>query len=110
MFLMLGWLMVVTVFLLSLLPLSLPQGDISGSDKVGHYLAYFLLTFWFLHLYEKPLYVVLAFMMMGVVIEWLQSLTGYRYYEIADIIANSAGVLSAWMLLYVFHFRLVFLK
>lgn len=109
-FLLLGWLIIVVVCLLSLLPLSLPQGGVSGSDKVGHYLAYFIMTYWFLHLYKKPLYVMLAFILMGVVIEWLQLLTGYRFFEIADIIANTAGILSAWLLLYVFHIRLVFLK
>jgi|SRR5690606_38003449 len=109
-YLSLGWMMIGGVCLLSLLPLSLPQNGLPSSDKLGHYLAYFSLTFWFLHLYKSQLLVVLGFMLMGLMIEFIQPLTGYRYFELADILANGAGVLSAWLLLSVFGIRLSFLK
>jgi hypothetical protein len=36
---------------------------------------------------------------MGLTVEWLQSLTGYRTLSIWDAVANAAGVLGAIILL-----------
>lgn len=95
--LLIGWMMVVTVFLLSLLPLSSPVGIVQGGDKLGHLLAYFGMTYWFLHLSMYPWRVLVLFLLMGAAIEVLQSLTDYRYFEWADLLANGIGVLVAYV-------------
>jgi len=107
--LMIGWLMVVTVWLLSLLPLSSPVDTVQGSDKIGHFLAYFGMTFWFLHLTANRWVVVCLLIIMGFVIEVLQGLTGYRYFEWADFLANAVGVLVAYTVFTVTEIRLQFL-
>lgn len=107
--LMIGWLMVVTVWLLSLMPLSVPMDSVQGGDKLGHLLAYFSMTFWFLHLAYNRWLVVSLFIIMGLVIEILQSLTGYRYFEWMDLLANTVGVLIACAVFLLTGLRLKFL-
>ena len=48
--LVLGWAMVAVIIWLSLTP-SPPKVDFEHSDKVGHFLAYGSLMFWFAQLY-----------------------------------------------------------
>lgn len=36
--------------------------------------------------------------LMGVSLEFIQDLTGYRFFDIYDMMANTAGVLLAWSL------------
>jgi len=48
--LVLGWAMVAVIIWLSLTP-SPPKVDFEQSDKVGHFLAYGSLMFWFAQLY-----------------------------------------------------------
>jgi VanZ family protein len=91
-----GWAMVVTVILLSLIPL---EADLSeGKDKWSHFVAYGLMTFWFCLLYFKQGQWAAAFIAMGIVIEVLQSYTGYRSFEYADMVADAIGVLLGWFL------------
>ena len=81
------------VALLSLLPA--PQ-LVAGSDKLIHFLVYLGLSAGFSALVcrHRSLYLVGAGLIVyGAGIEWLQGLTGYRYFEYQDIAANSAGVL-----------------
>jgi hypothetical protein len=40
----------------------------------------------------------MAFVMLGVTLEYLQRLSGYRTFEYADMGANAAGVLCALLL------------
>ena len=39
---------------------------------------------------------VVGLIAMGVAVEILQGWSGYRYFEYADMLANSSGVLAAW--------------
>lgn len=95
----LGWSLVAAVIVLSLVPLPL---DLSGGrDKAGHFLAYGSLTFWFGMLYAgrgRQLGIALAFAALGVMIEFLQRLTSYRSFEVADMIANAIGAGIGWFL------------
>ena len=104
--LMIGWLMVISVWFLSLMPLSVPVDTLQGGDKLGHLLAYFGMTYWFLHLADNKKLVLVLFIAMGFVIELLQGLTGYRFFEWADLLANMAGVLMALIIFSVFKWRL----
>ncbi len=107
--LMIGWLMVVTVWLLSLMPLSVPMDSVQGGDKLGHLLAYFGMSYWFLHLAYNRWLVVCLFIMMGFCIEVLQGMSGYRFFEWADLLANTVGVLIACAIFLLAGLRLKFL-
>ena len=54
--------------------------------------------FWFAYLYRRmptrALYAV-GFIAMGIAIEFLQGFTG-RHFEVADMAANTVGVLLGW--------------
>jgi len=90
--LVLGWGMVLAVFVLSLIPLDVDLQE--GRDKVAHCIAYGSMTFWFAMLFRgwaRQLGVALAFAAMGVGIEYLQRMTGYRTFDVADMLANGIG-------------------
>lgn len=98
--LIVGWGMVAGAFVLSLIPLSLDMPE--GGDKVGHFVAYAGMTFWFGMLYAGPrrrLAIALAFTLMGVAIEFLQGLTDYRSFEVADMVADAVGTVIGVALL-----------
>ena len=86
-----GFVMVLVVMLLSLMPA--PLGPI-GSDKIGHLTAYGVLALWFAGIYRPDRYgwVLLGLFGLGVVIEILQGLGGHRQPEIADAAANLLGI------------------
>ncbi len=93
-----GWLGIVGVFFLSLMPIPPQPFTFDFSDKLEHGLAYALLMLWFCQLYvgKARIRVLLSLVAMGVMIEYLQRMTGYRYFEYADMLANSIGVSLGW--------------
>jgi hypothetical protein len=95
----LGWGMVAAVVVLSLIPVSVDLGE--GRDKLAHFAAYGGLSFWFGMLYRgsmRQITIALAFAAMGVVLEFLQGLTDYRTFEVADMVANAIGAALGWSL------------
>ena len=94
-----GWAMVAAVVWLSLMP-EPPSVDFQESDKVGHFIAYGTLMFWFSQLYRKRtrLFYALSFIAMGIGLELVQGQLGYRTYEVFDMYANALGVLLGWAL------------
>lgn len=93
----LGWLWIVAVFYLSLAPIPPQPLTFDGLDKLEHALAYALLVLWFCQIYVAQfarIRLSLALLLMGVGIEVLQGMTGYRYFEYADIVANSTGIVA----------------
>ncbi|HKC54181.1 MAG TPA: VanZ family protein [Burkholderiales bacterium] len=95
--LLLGWGMVAAVVVLSLIPLDVDF--VENEDKLAHFVAYGSLAFWFGMLIEgrsRQLWVALGFAAMGVVLEFLQGLTDYRTFEVADMIANAVGATTGW--------------
>ncbi|MCW8918813.1 MAG: VanZ family protein [Gammaproteobacteria bacterium] len=91
--LVLGWLAVATVVLLSLISQP-PEVPLRYGDKWGHLLAYGVLMGWFVQLYQRRgmlLLHALFFVVLGVALEFLQGYTG-RYFEYADMAANTGGV------------------
>ena len=94
----LGWSIVAAIVWLSLTP-SPPELDITLGDKLGHFAAYGTLMFWFCQLYARratrAAYAV-AFVAMGIALEFIQGATGYRSYEVFDMVANTVGVLLGW--------------
>jgi VanZ family protein len=89
--------MVATVVWLTLTPAP-PRIDFEQGDKLGHFLAYGTLMFWFSQLYEKRtrLAYAIGFIAMGIGLEFIQGALGYRTYEVFDMYANSLGVLLGW--------------
>lgn len=97
----LGWLMVGAVVVLSLIRLPATPTALTGSDKLLHLLTYGFLSFWFFHTHNNKMWQVIAgFVLLGSVLEWLQSLTTYRFFEWWDWGMNLAGVMLAWVAFY----------
>ncbi len=99
-----GWMLLFIIIYLTLMP-SPPElmDSISYGDKIGHFVSYTILMLWFCQLYleiRHRLLLSLAFILMGVTLEFLQGLAGVRMYEIADMIANSTGVIIGAILTY----------
>jgi VanZ family protein len=90
----LGALMLVTVAVLSLIPI--PAESVPGGDKVAHLVTYAALGAWFSLLVDRAaqlVWSVAGLIGFGVLMEGLQALTGYRFAEWADVVANTSGVL-----------------
>lgn len=99
-FCLLGWFWVATVFHVSLMPSPPQPVSFEFADKLEHGLAYAFLMLWFCQIYQPPgwrLLVAVLLLAMGVGIEFLQGITGYRFFEYADMLANSTGVLLGWL-------------
>lgn len=99
-----GWTLIIAVIVASLMPptpinevlFNLPHGD-----KVGHFMAYLILMGWFAQIYHDPRHrfrYMIGFLLLGVILEILQGLSGLREADWKDIVANSLGVLLAWQL------------
>jgi len=96
----LGWSLVLLVVYLSLAPAPI-ELDIEQGDKFSHVLAYLGLMSWFANLYENFLQRVgfaLGFVLLGIGLEFVQGLIGYRSFEVADMGANAVGVALGWFL------------
>ncbi|MDD5057748.1 MAG: VanZ family protein [Sideroxydans sp.] len=93
-----GWLGIAGVFFLSLTPMPPQPFTFNFADKLEHGLAYALLALWFCQIYagKARLRLLLLLVAMGVLIEYLQRMTGYRYFEYADMLANATGVMFGW--------------
>lgn len=99
----LGCVWVAIVFYFSLMPHPPQPFFFDGVDKLEHAFAYTLLMLWFCQVYvakRARILLVSSFVVMGVGIEVLQGLSGYRYFEYADMLANTTGVLVGLGLAY----------
>jgi VanZ family protein len=93
-----GWGWATTIVWLSLTP-SPPTIDLAQGDKLGHFLAYGALMFWFCQPYPAPrtrLAYAIGFAALGVALEFVQRALGYRTYEPFDMAANALGVALGW--------------
>lgn len=100
-YLAIGWALVLSVLVLSLWPdVSVPDVGVSWNDKLGHFIAYLVLMLWFALPYPRPRHLWIGFRLvaLGILIEILQWLSGYRYFELADIGADTLGVVAGWLL------------
>jgi VanZ family protein len=92
----LGCVMVALVVYLSLTSSPVDTGlSFPYQDKVFHAFAYFVLMTWFAQIYHGRLQrnvIAVMLVIMGVMLEYLQSFDPDRYYEYADMLANSTGV------------------
>lgn len=78
-----------------------PEPGIEFGDKLGHLAAYAALMFYWARggaSFRARLALATASVVMGVGLEFAQGHLGYRSREVADMIANAAGVALGWML------------
>ena len=95
----LGWAWVGAIVWLSLIP-SPPTIELAQGDKLGHFLAYGILMFWFCQLYAEArtrLWYALGFAALGVGLEFAQRALGYRSFELFDMAANTIGIGLGWV-------------
>ena len=92
-----GWAAVAVVIYLSLTPAP-PQVELDGGDKLGHFLAYAALTYWFgqFYFYRTRAAYALGLVAMGIALEFAQGALGYRSMELADMAANTLGAAAGW--------------
>jgi VanZ family protein len=92
--------LILLVIWLSLTPQPI-EIPVEQGDKFGHLAAYGTLMFWFAQLDARrrtQLGYAVAFVALGIAMEFAQGLTDYRVFEVADMVANAAGVLLGWII------------
>ncbi len=95
---LIGWMMVASVIILSLVQIPSPPQSIPGNDKVLHLVTYFVLSYWFLHTYSHhKLMVISGMVFLGLLLEFLQYFTPHRFVEVLDMLMNTVGVLLAYI-------------
>lgn len=93
-----GWLGVGLIIYLSLTP-SPPQIDVENGDKFGHLAAYGLVTLWFAQHYtglRQRIWLVLGMVALGIAMEYAQRATGYRTFDVNDMLADAFGAALGW--------------
>lgn len=96
-----GWLLVSLIVYLSLTPHPPEPLSFPYADKLEHGFAYALLSLWFCQIYQQSrqrVVVIVALIGLGVVMEIMQGWSGFRYFEYADMLANSLGALCGLLL------------
>jgi len=96
----LGYFWVSITIYVCLMPNPPSPSSFEFGDKLMHMAGYIGLFLWFSQIYDRQYhwYPALGLILLGVFIEFAQSLTVYRSFEIADMFANTAGVLLGWLL------------
>jgi len=95
-----GVALILLVIWLSLTPSPI-EIPVEQGDKFGHLAAYGTLMFWFANLDARlrtRLGYAIAFVALGIALEFAQGLTDYRVFEVADMVANATGVLLGWII------------
>ena len=96
------WLLVLVIVVASLVPQT-GMESVAGSDKIGHFAAYFALTFLgsaIVTIRQLP-WVMARALVLGLAMEATQALlTDTRTADWADVLANTGGVLAAWWLVH----------
>lgn len=73
----------------------IPSPDIGGSDKLLHFITYFILSAGFSVLvqqHQSMIAIAFGLVIYGILLEFFQGMTGYRYMDGLDMLANSVGV------------------
>ena len=89
-----GW---AVVALLLLLPLSLPGP--SGSDLVGHFLLFAVMSFTAVAFSRRPgqlAWLAFATIALGIALEYAQAFVPHRSSEVPDAVANGMGALAGY--------------
>ncbi len=96
-----GWVLIALIVYLSLTASPPEVFEFAFADKLKHLFAYSVLMGWFTQLYRslkaRRIW-ALALFLLGVAVEFIQGWSGYRFFDVADMVANSLGVLLGWWL------------
>ena len=98
--LLLGWALVLFIVYESLTPYPV-EIQVEQGDKYGHVMAYLALMSWFSNIYEGTrgrVICALGCIALGVGMEFAQRLTETRTFEVADMVADTVGVLVGLVL------------
>lgn len=96
-----GWVLVAAILWLSLTPRAPEPFKFHFADKVEHFVAYLAVMGWFAQIHFRRTarrHYALAFLAMGVAVEFLQALEATRYFELADMLADGLGIGVALLL------------
>ncbi|MDD4963228.1 MAG: VanZ family protein [Gallionella sp.] len=93
-----GWLLLGIITYLSLMPHPPEPFTFNQVDKLEHGLAYMTLSLCFCQMYLRSLRWMVLLVVWGIGIEFVQGWTGYRYFDVWDMVANSTGVLLGYFL------------
>mgnify|MGYP001035981566 CR=1 FL=1 len=98
--LLIGFIYIVVIFYLCLRRSTGTIPSFPHIDKIIHFTAYFIMMSYFCQILNKSSYKVafIIFVLMGVLIEFLQLMTGYRSFEFLDMMANTSGLLMGWLI------------
>jgi len=100
--LVMGRIAIAVVIVLSLAPMPRTGLEIEHGDKLGHFMGYLGLTFWYAQLCatrSELAWRALGLAAIGAIMEVLQSLTGWRTgNDPYDALANVAGALTGFVL------------
>jgi VanZ family protein len=80
-------------------PPELPEWPLA--DKMAHFMAYTWIMLWFGFIYKpgkKYILLGLSLVLLGVTLEILQGVSGYRSMEVWDASFNTLGVVAGWLL------------
>ncbi|MBZ0105213.1 MAG: VanZ family protein [Sulfuricella denitrificans] len=96
-----GWLLIILIGYLSLVPSPPTPMRFPHADKLEHLIAYTVLMGWFCLIYparRQKIFLACVCIAYGGIIELLQGWGGYRSAEWADFLADSLGVALGWLL------------
>lgn len=98
--LIVGWLLIILIVYLSLAPNPPTLVMFENADKVEHAFAYATVAFWLCAIYltvRSRVVVIVALIGLGVALEYVQDWTGYRSFDVMDMLADTVGVLLGWL-------------
>ena len=75
----------------------MPRIESAPNDKLIHFLLYLVPMAWFGQLRLRRHWLALGFILLGFLLELIQGQTRYRTFEWLDVVANSTGVIVAWL-------------
>jgi VanZ family protein len=104
-----GWLLVGLVVYLSLTPHPPEPLSFPNADKLEHGIAYGSLALWFCQIFllARSRMITIALLIgLGIAMEFVQGWTGYRHFDVWDMVANSIGVLLGFLLVFTSFGRL----
>jgi len=97
----LGWILVGLVVISSVIPLPSKPLHLYGIDKCIHLFTYTIIMVWFGFIYlpgREYRNLGIGFIIMGVILELIQSVTSYRSLEVFDMLTNALGVFLGWLI------------
>jgi VanZ family protein len=97
-----GFLGVCLVVYQSLIPAPEPIVQFPGVDKFLHFSTYAGIMLWFGFIYppndENYLGIGAGLIALGITLEFIQRVIGYRSFDYFDMLSNALGVMLGWLL------------